>query len=59
MHITEAIQKRKDTLCRELNRDIHHSALAENDTTLEDIEVFCNQLGISVADFFDDDLFRK
>lgn len=58
MSNTEAIQTRIKELCNKLGKRLPDLSLYTGNTPLEDIELLCGHLGISVADFFCDDLFR-
>lgn len=60
MNIQQALKQRIQNLCQERNVSFDNYAdrIGEN-TTIEDIELICNQLGISLADFFVNDLFQN
>lgn len=59
MSIEQALQTRIKELCQEKSIPSSNfmDSISEN-TTIEDIELICDQFGISLADFFVNDLFQ-
>lgn len=60
MNVNIAIKKRITQLYEELNYTPNHLLKQVNgDITLDAVDTFCAELQITVADFFNSDLFRN
>lgn len=59
MNNTLAIRERIKTLCRENNFAVPDLESFTANSTIEDIEQLCHQIGVSLADFFVNDIFRN
>lgn len=62
MNVEQAIHKRVFYLCQERNysfEELSQILDSNEETTIDDVELICNKLKISLADFFCSDLFRK
>lgn len=58
MNFDQAIQKRIISLYAEKAVEAPDVSVINGETTIDTIEQFCGKLGISIADFFVNDLFR-
>lgn len=57
MNIRQALQERIRRLYQDRNLPVPDLSAFCEETTMETIEQLCTDFGISIADFFTDDLF--